>query len=226
MLNTCKVLFFASREKCCIFYEQSCTTGDIITALDEACTDLQYRNTLSPEQVRKDVLILFHLCGDLMQPLHVGYGSDKGGNNYQVQYNGKGTNLHQIWDTDIIEIQGITLTSLQDTSKTPSAADSEKLWKQPIDFIAWMNKSRSLLPAVYDFTGYKLDEAYMQKNKAVVKKQLRNGGTLLAAWNNFLARLRTCRQHCPQPTSNQQMAGKWYRQPVNYYGRATAKPYR
>ena len=83
--------------------------GDIITALNKAYTELQHIEDLTQEQVKFDVLVLFHLCGDLMQPLHVGYGSDKGGNTYQVHYNGKGTNLHSVWDSRIIESQGITL---------------------------------------------------------------------------------------------------------------------
>ncbi len=60
---------------------QPAADGDIITALNTAYAELQHRDTLSPERLRFDVLILFHLCGDLTQPLHVGYGSDRGGNN-------------------------------------------------------------------------------------------------------------------------------------------------
>lgn len=35
-----------------------------------------------------------HLVGDVHQPLHAGYASDKGGSTYQVQAFGKGKNLH------------------------------------------------------------------------------------------------------------------------------------
>ena len=145
--------------------------GDIITALNKAYTELQHVEKLSPEQVKFDVLVLFHLCGDLMQPLHVGYGSDKGGNTYQVQYNGRGTNLHSLWDSRIIESQGITLASLKEGS-------TERL--RIIDFTSWLNESRALLPQVY-VEGHKLDDAYMQKNKAVMITQLKDGGALLAA---------------------------------------------
>ena len=118
-----------------------------------------------------DVLVLFHLCGDLLQPLHVGYGSDKGGNTYQVNYNGKGTNLHSVWDSRIIESQDVTLTSLQGGSKP----------KVKVDFMEWMSEGRALLSQVYAVNGHKLDDSYMQKNKAVVIIQLKDGGALLAA---------------------------------------------
>ncbi len=47
--------------------------------------------------------------GDLHQPLHMGYGNDKGGNKMQINYNFRGTNLHSLWDSGIIEYKKIIL---------------------------------------------------------------------------------------------------------------------
>lgn len=44
-----------------------------------------------------------HLEGDAHQPLHAGYGDDKGGNTCQVRWDGRGSNLHHVWDTGMIE---------------------------------------------------------------------------------------------------------------------------
>ena len=38
------------------------------------------------------------------QPLHVGDNHDRGGNLTQVQFLGRGTNLHRLWDTDLIDV--------------------------------------------------------------------------------------------------------------------------
>lgn len=150
---------------------QPAASGDIISALNKSYTELQHPEKLTPEQVMFDVQVLFHLCGDLTQPLHVGYGSDKGGNTYQVQYNGKGTNMHSIWDSKIIETQGITLENLKEYSglKLP-----------PVNFMAWLDGSRALLSKVY-VEGHKLDDAYMNKNRVVVIEQLRYGSYLLVS---------------------------------------------
>lgn len=43
-----------------------------------------------------------HFVGDLHQPLHAGYRRDRGGNRYQVRWDGRGTNLHAIWDTPVL----------------------------------------------------------------------------------------------------------------------------
>ena len=162
---------------------QPAAGGDVITALNNAYNELQHMDTLSPERLRFDVLVLFHLCGDLVQPLHCGYASDKGGNDYQVQYNGKGTNLHHIWDTDIIESQGITFEKLRYDSMIPVPGETriETLKRQQIDFLYRWEQNRRFLNMVYNVKGHKLDNDYMQKAGEVVHDQLFSGGFLLAS---------------------------------------------
>jgi hypothetical protein len=49
------------------------------------------------------VKYLVHLVADLHQPLHAAFADDRGGNRYQVQAFGTGTNLHAVWDVGLIE---------------------------------------------------------------------------------------------------------------------------
>lgn len=49
------------------------------------------------------VKFLIHLIADLHQPLHVGDNGDKGGNLLQVRFFGIGSNLHKVWDSQVIE---------------------------------------------------------------------------------------------------------------------------
>jgi len=44
-----------------------------------------------------------HLVADVHQPLHAGFAHDRGGNAYQVQAFGRGTNLHALWDTGLVQ---------------------------------------------------------------------------------------------------------------------------
>ena len=48
-----------------------------------------------------------HFVGDLHQPMHASPRDDKGGNDYQVNLDGKGSNLHRIWDGTIVEGRGL-----------------------------------------------------------------------------------------------------------------------
>lgn len=47
--------------------------------------------------------MLVHLVGDIHQPLHVGHRSDRGGNDWPVEFFGVASNLHEVWDTGLIE---------------------------------------------------------------------------------------------------------------------------
>ena len=46
---------------------------------------------------------LTHFVGDIHQPLHVSYADDRGGNSVEVHFFNEKTNLHECWDTKIIE---------------------------------------------------------------------------------------------------------------------------
>jgi nuclease S1 len=47
-----------------------------------------------------------HLVEDLHMPMHVGENHDQGGNRHQVRFFDKGSNLHSVWDTGIIDHAG------------------------------------------------------------------------------------------------------------------------
>ena len=80
---------------------------NIVNEINAAIENLHNRENLSDSAVMLNILVLFHLIGDIAQPLHVGYGSDLGGNKVTVKYFGQTTNLHKVWDSKIIETMGI-----------------------------------------------------------------------------------------------------------------------
>ncbi|KAJ0962716.1 hypothetical protein J5N97_027838 [Dioscorea zingiberensis] len=51
----------------------------------------------------KALLFLSHFMGDIHQPLHVGFTSDKGGNTIDVHWYTRKEVLHHVWDNEIIE---------------------------------------------------------------------------------------------------------------------------
>ena len=46
---------------------------------------------------------LIHCGEDMHMPMHVGDSHDKGGNRTQVRFYDRGSNMHRLWDTDMIE---------------------------------------------------------------------------------------------------------------------------
>jgi hypothetical protein len=152
-------------------------SDNVIFELTKSIQNLS-NNKLTDFQKNQNLLILFHLIGDIHQPLHVGYGEDKGGNDVQIFFNGKGTNLHRLFDYGIIEYKKITLSDV---------LLSEKLSKSKIknisklNVIGWAKESRSNLDAIYNFSGHKIDEDYVTENEKIIKKQILYAGIRLAS---------------------------------------------
>jgi len=153
--------------------------GDAVAEIKVCLEALKNKDKMSDENIRKNILILMHLVGDLHQPLHVGYGSDKGGNSVQVMYNDRGGNLHHMWDTEIIETEHI---SLNDCMKRLKNFDKEELdMLSVINIDNWMKQPRSQLNNVYSFKDGTLDEAYVKKNKVIIEDEIAIAGLRLAA---------------------------------------------
>jgi len=87
---------------CLVDYERDCgKSGCSVSAIVNYTSILLDDNT--SQSLKKDaVRFLIHFIGDLHQPLH-DEGLEEGGNGINVTYDGDETNLHHIWDTEIVE---------------------------------------------------------------------------------------------------------------------------
>ena len=92
---------FAPGSGCRYVDEQDCPDGQcVVGALERQMQALSAATT--PAEQLKALKWVVHLAGDVHQPLHAGIAGDKGGNLYQVQAFGRGTNLHSVWDGVLI----------------------------------------------------------------------------------------------------------------------------
>jgi S1/P1 Nuclease len=55
------------------------------------------------EDRRQGLRFLVHFVKDLHMPLHVGDNHDRGGNDTQVRRFGRGSNMHRVWNSGIID---------------------------------------------------------------------------------------------------------------------------
>lgn len=152
---------------------------NILTVLHSAIVELRQHNTIKRKDVKRDLLLIFHLVGDLHQPLHCGYSIDKGGNTIQINSSFVSGNLHSVWDTQILEYKNINMDSCLALYNTWDSSTVANLVK--IDELKWMYQSRSLLDTVYSFQDNYLDKSYIDNNAMVIKKQLLIAGIRLAA---------------------------------------------
>ncbi len=153
--------------------------GDLIMAIDSCIKVLK-----SPTSLRKDKVfylkMLIHFMGDLHQPLHIGLAEDKGGNMFQVQWFKKGTNLHHVWDEDMIEFYNMSYTELVKNTDKLSKEELDKVQSGTV--IDWMYESRALCEDIYKNTkvGENLGYRYMYDYMDTVRFQLQKGGIRLA----------------------------------------------
>ena len=159
------------------------TSGaNIINELNKVMARLKERSKHTKEENAVDLKILMHLVGDLHQPLHVGYGSDKGGNKIEVTFLGHTSNLHKVWDSEIIRHNRITAEGCLRLASSYSPPEVSAIERG--DIISWMNDSRSYLGQVYDFNDGTLSDSYITKNTELIEKQLIDGGLRLSSLLN------------------------------------------
>ena len=76
--------------------------GNIVDAIYQQVEALQ-DPTAGKEEKRLALKMVVHFLGDIHQPLHMGHATDKGGNYWKLKFFKTPTNLHTIWDTNLVD---------------------------------------------------------------------------------------------------------------------------
>ncbi len=154
------------------------STHNIIGELNTVIAELAHRNDFTKERIAFDLKVLIHLMGDLHQPLHIGYSTDRGGNDVKVFFSASTSNLHRVWDSNIVE--EYVMFESKEWANTAKYSKEELAKIKHLDIIGWMNESRSKLDGAYDFKGQNISRQYIKSNEPIVEKQLLFGGLRLA----------------------------------------------
>ena len=159
--------------------------GDIVTAMDHCVEVLQNPNS-SFEDKAFYLKLLVHFIGDIHQPLHAGRKADAGGNDIEVRWFGKITNLHRLWDSDLIDYYKMSFTELAASLPKPSIIEHKKLIDVPR--LDWVYESQELATKIYKNTPKKatLGYVYHYQHFDIVRKRLRAAGLRLAATLNAI----------------------------------------
>lgn len=153
--------------------------GDLVQAI-EKCIDVLKDEKTTDQDATFYLKLLIHFVGDLHQPLHVGRSEDKGGNDIQVRWFSDGSNLHRVWDNDMINYYGMSYTELAMNTDKLSYEELEAIKKGTL--IDWVHESQNLAKQVYTSAsvGEKLGYKYMYQYFPMVRTQLHKGGIRLA----------------------------------------------
>lgn len=159
----------------------------VVAAIERFAKVLKDQN--APRQDRVEALkFLVHFVEDVHQPLHVSYEDDKGGNSVKVTYGGKQSNLHKVWDIDLIDQwigreDWIALAASVSQGVTDESADK---WRKTSEPVEWANESLAITKRLYaDLPADgQLDKSYYDRNIGIVEERLSAAGVRLAVLLN------------------------------------------
>jgi hypothetical protein len=154
--------------------------GDILMKLDEITRELETKKFKHGGEANA-IKILVHLLGDLHQPLHVGRGDDKGGNDFKIKYFGKSSNLHRIWDSDLIDGTQLSYTEYSQHLLRTTTQDRVKQ-HQSGSYLDWANESKALrMAGIYPPADLEnLSYQYGYENYSRLEERLVQAGVRLA----------------------------------------------
>ena len=159
--------------------EEASEDGDLVQAIKKCVAVLKDKQT-SKEQKEFYLKMLVHFVGDLHQPFHTGHAEDKGGNDIQVRWFNDGSNIHRVWDSEMINFYQMSYTELAINTKKLSKSELKSIQKGKL--LDWVYESRAMAEELYAGVenGEKLGYSYMYEHMPTVLNQLQKGGIRLA----------------------------------------------
>lgn len=153
----------------------------------------EYRKILAnPKADRGDrqtaLLFFLHFVEDVHQPLHVGDNRDRGGNDTQVQFDGRGTNLHRVWDSDLMRHIGGNDNMWVDRAEKLLTPENVKAWSST-KVEDWAEESLIAAKKAYNWpagakrpmgTGAIIENDYAKMAAPIIRERLAKAGLRLA----------------------------------------------
>ena len=172
-------------KKAYINYIKSVKQGNVYSAINQMEEILKNKEA-GKDDKKNALLFLIHLVGDMHQPMHAGRAEDQGGNKIRVFWFDKETNLHSLWDSQLINFENYSFSEYATILNVVTDRDKEELQNGTLE--DWLYDSHTIANRIYDITPQdsKLAYDYNYKTKSIVENQLRKGGLRLAKILNDL----------------------------------------
>ena len=127
---------------------------------------------------------IVHIVGDLHQPLHVGNGKDRGGNDVKLDFFWESSNLHRIWDSGIIDQQKLSYTEYSDWLTRKMTPQQIAQWMEP-DPMVWIQESYDIRNGIYT-NNESENYNYVYAHIDALNRRLSQAGIRTAAYLNQL----------------------------------------
>ena len=161
------------------------TNTDAYTKLNFLIGELK-KPDLSKENKLLYLRMLIHIIEDVHQPMHTAHADDKGGNDFKVNWFSTSTNLHSVWDSQLIDFQQLSYTEYATWINHSTLAQRAAWQKEPIS--QWLFESNQIAEKLYteikpgDTLNYKYNFTHIE----IVNQQLLKAGVRLAGVLNAI----------------------------------------
>ncbi len=166
---------FHSRD-CLYDPPHDCRDGECAVAAIEKYSAILANRANPPAERAEALAFVVHFVGDIHQPLHADYRHDAGGNDYQVRWRGRGTNLHRIWDSTMLDSTHLSAAQYSRTLLAEGSAIASG--GTPAE---WAEESCRIDrdDGVYPSSRF-IDHAYVERELPIAERRLRQAGARLA----------------------------------------------
>jgi hypothetical protein len=155
---------------------------DAYTKLNFLIGELKKKDISKPNRLLY-LHMLIHIVEDVHQPMHVAHADDKGGNDFKVTWFNSATNLHSIWDSQLIDFQQLSYTEYATAINHTTPAEVTEWQSAPIS--KWLFESNQIAEILYtdikpeDNLSYKYNFAHIDTlNRQLLKAGVRLAGVL------------------------------------------------
>jgi hypothetical protein len=165
-----------------------CTHGECVVARIKHFRSVLADRAAPRRERQRALLFLVHLVQDVHQPLHVGDNDDRGGNLTQIQFLGRGTNLHRLWDSDLINDIGRDEGRWVEQILPLLTKENVQSWSRG-SVEDWANESLHDAQKAYHFppgarqplvSGTELDRDYARFARPILERRLAQAGVRVA----------------------------------------------
>jgi hypothetical protein len=166
-------------------YLKNDTSVDAYAKLQFLVSQLK-KKYLSKENKLLYLRMLIHIVEDVHQPFHTGHAEDKGGNDIKINWFSTPTNMHSVWDSQLIDFQQLSFTEYAFAINHSTLAQRAEWQKAPIS--QWIFESNQIANKLYTEVkpGDTLNYKYNFTHIAIVNQQLLKAGVRLAGVLNQL----------------------------------------
>lgn len=155
------------------------TSANVYNALLKM--EAQLKNPKSTKEEKVFALkMIIHFVGDLHQPMHVSREEDKGGNDIKLKFQGRETNLHSLWDSGLIEYNGMTFLEMSTALDNISDPKIKQWQSDPV--MKWLFESYQIADQLYKEVekNPNLDYTYYPQHSEIYKLRIQQAGIRLA----------------------------------------------